>query len=93
MAPTPGPWWHRWCQPLNTLIVEGGSPAVSARVASYVNNDNAALIAAAPDLLAACKLALDVGPNGHVCWCDELGSKCDNCIIADAINKAEGRAE
>jgi len=45
-------------------------------------------------LLAALKLLRDPEKLGRwTCYCDDAeyaGSKCDNCVATDAINKAEG---
>lgn len=52
---------------------------------------------AAPELLKACKLLLFQGGNNYACYCNDPDyqfnsecDKCDNCIAASAIAKAEG---
>jgi len=51
MAHTPAPWAWRWSQPLNTLVIEAGD----GYIARNISNDNARLIAAAPELLVVVK--------------------------------------
>ncbi len=85
MAHTPGPWAWRWSQPLNTLVIEAGDKYI----ARNIGNDNARLIAAAPDLLAAChKLidsdaAVEEDERKHQLLLAKL-------LAAQAIAKAEG---
>jgi len=59
------------------------------------HENNAKLIAAAPDLLAALKLLRNPEGDGRwICYCEDsehAGMKCENCVATDAINKAEGR--
>jgi len=85
MAHTPAPWTWRWSQPLNTLVIEAGD----GYIARNIGNDNARLIAAAPDLLAAChKLidsdaAVEEDERKHQLLLAKL-------LAAQAIAKAEG---
>ena len=58
------------------------------------------LLAAAPDLLEACRLLLNSGCDSRVCYCDDKErwfttgrTQCDECFAAAAIAKAEGRGE
>jgi hypothetical protein len=98
--PTPGPWEHEpstyddlesygvWCGDgigLVCTVYSGLEPAGSSEA-------NARLIAAAPDLLAACEAmfvhfpgcACDFGPIG--------GPKCFPCKVRAAVAKAKGGA-
>jgi hypothetical protein len=59
-----------------------------------------ALIKAAPELLEACRLLLFEGRDSYACYCSDEDymfhtkrDKCDYCIAAAAIYKAEGRGE
>lgn len=58
------------------------------------------LLAAAPDLLAACRLLLFSGGDSRVCYCEDREresiagrTQCDECFAAAAIAKAEGRTD
>lgn len=55
---------------------------------------NARLIAAAPDLLAACEAALDPDPcrfdHHGTCQAHGLGNPCEQKLIREAIAKAKG---
>jgi hypothetical protein len=51
--------------------------------------DNAHLIAASKELLAACKMAFKRDPI-H-CYCED-DSKCLRCTLSEAIAKAEGKS-
>jgi hypothetical protein len=102
MAHTPGPWDIMFNDDVERIRLNGSSLYQVADVTDpdfptgkpRYNLADLRLMAAAPELLAACKLLLDYGPNGlFVCWCGELGAQCDNCIVADAIAKAEGRSD
>lgn len=86
---TPGPWEHK---PKSTTVYIGNK--LQAIVSAEVGikdidweeaEANARLIAAAPDLLNACKLALRFFSN-------DSGSNIDICknYIEQAIQKAEG---
>ncbi len=59
---TPGPWKAREPHPVNHMAAIDAVGPVAAVIASVLDADvyvgNAALIAAAPDLLAACERAL-----------------------------------
>jgi hypothetical protein len=61
---------------------------------------NVHLVAAAPDMLAALKLCVELETNcdGRViCFCDDpeiaKHGKCYMCVACDAIAKAEGRTD
>lgn len=87
MAHTPGPW--RFEQDGHEpywnvdMPMQDGSPGYGyANAMVYTTEDDARLVAAAPDLLAACRLALEAGDQDYAKF-----------IIAGAIAKAEGRSE
>ena len=92
---TEGPW-----EVLNNYVkrVGGGVVATTARnnaacrfevdVASFEDAANAALIAAAPDLLGALKVAVEVMKDHNI---DEAMAG-EFEVFTDAIAKAEGRA-
>jgi hypothetical protein len=98
MAHTPRPWRLRWSQPLNTTLIEAGDSATGyTYIARDISNDNARLIAAAPDLLAALKMWMELETTcdgRRPCYCDDpeiaKHGKCYACIATDAIAKAEG---
>jgi len=52
MAHTPAPWKTRWHHGQRTAVIEAGGE----RIARDIQNRDADLIAAAPDLYAVCKL-------------------------------------
>lgn len=102
---TPGPWCHG--KPSWVCLAEGATPVIyvyrgmdESRVAIYGDNmeEDACLIAAAPDLLEACKAAVraietDGGPcepddeNPEVCpLCKAYGQ------LSAAIAKAKGES-
>ena len=106
-TPTPGPWTavqgqgahHRDVYIRAGERVEGDWPAVarccSSRVGSFATvQANGHLIAAAPDLLAACKAALqELATIDHAC---SLGMMETNPAVKQlraAIAKAEGGAQ
>jgi len=90
---TPGPWWAGTDEDAHMVY---GSEADGTAVADcmrddgddYVERANARLIAAAPDLLAACKVALDrIGSDiesPHL-------RTADGDQLRAAVAKAEGR--
>lgn len=84
MAHTPGPWEAR---PNDGQIVLNGSNCYDIQEIfnphGGFNPDDIRLMAAAPELLSACKLAMSVGGTQQFYV---------NSIIADAIAKAEGVA-
>ena len=89
MAHTPGPWR---LHPDSGVIIVNGSTVYSVKdlttenevgMAGDASLDDKRLMAAAPELLAACKLAMSVGGTQQFYV---------NSIIADAIAKAEGVA-
>ena len=94
MAHTPGPW-----RAVATEIVSTACPdddCVVADVLSKDYGDNARLIAAAPELLAALRLAME--------WSEDDGYPDDHCMVGPcerafrqaaraAIAKAEGRTD
>ncbi len=101
MSHTPGPWWVEDSDhPMGegrevydgfgrTASVYGDSPTAEA---------NARLIAAAPEMLAALKvwLELETTCDGRrPCYCEDpeiaKHGKCYACMAVNAIAKAEGR--
>jgi len=88
-AHTPGPWhtfsaqnWgHRW--PTFVVSADGDNVAVvCSRRDDHQEQPNAALLAAAPDLLAACEDVCDfLRAHGY-----------DTCLVDAAIRKARGEA-
>lgn len=69
-------------------------------IRGYSERESQRLLAAAPLLLDACRLLLFQGGSQYACYCKDPdfefnggGDKCDNCIAAAAIAKAEGRGE
>ena len=95
---TQGPW--RTGEHFRTMDIKAGHNALVARVEIESAGDkgfaNAALIAAAPDLLAACEWALDllnqyapeIGPQSHI-----PGTQATKDQLRAAIRKAEGGVE
>jgi hypothetical protein len=83
---TPGPWGaeHHPYQLTKTIRASNGDGDI---VAQLVRARDAHLIAAAPDLLAACKALIAVSTNtqAEADWSREW------CAALDAIAKAEGR--
>ena len=103
MGHTPGPWrpyFYVGNRRLRTgqwgLIGGDGLPLFCNGVKENCGNSEAdiRLAAAAPELLAACRLLLYAGTDGYACYCvDTPGEKCWHCVAAAAIDKAEGRSE
>jgi len=101
MAHTPGPWEAR---PNDGQIILNGSNCYNIQeifndVGGF-NPDDIRLMAAAPGLLAALKLCVELETNcdGRViCFCDDpeiaKHGKCYMCVACDAIAKAEGRTD
>lgn len=90
MAHTPGPWWLRPTHDHGKYILGSSSAGSEHAVAEcHSGDDNARLIAAAPDLLAACERA-----KGFVeSWEKQLGDwdEVDQNTI-NAINAAIAKA-
>ena len=84
-TPAPWKWW-------NYEIV--GNPPKQETICKIEKGANARLIAAAPDLLGACRLGLnrlvDLGDNGLWTPANMLLRETKNQMI-DAIAKAEGK--
>lgn len=78
MRTTPGPWSVE--KDINDYSVVAGN----ARVAGYASAADACLIAAAPDLLKACKAAFVALPMSK-------HNEETNAMLKAAIAKAEGR--
>jgi hypothetical protein len=88
---TPGPWTVRW-NPVTVCVLDGDGNYITENVRQLPNQEaNVLLIAAAPDLLAAAKLAVlhfkrnkatgdFQGDDEHEAW----------TALDDAISKAEG---
>ena len=87
MGYTPGPWEIEDCSNGGKVVKRGGPGKVLQSHIQVIPDDDAYLIAAAPELLEACKQALlrlnDLG-NGSVRT---------KQILQAAINKAEGKKE
>lgn len=107
MAHTPGPWVtadKRFANGIRSEVeAESGTICSCIRTVNSPKNGgsrtwdevdaNATLIAAAPDLLAACQAALDYfneTRSGRE-WRDNGGE--EPGLLRDAINKAEGKVE
>lgn len=98
MAHTPGPWFVS----ADRIASDHGDIA-AVHYQSFREQkgwhcaDDARLIAAAPDLLAALKLLRNPGGDGKwPCYCNDphyYGGQCENCIATAAIDKAEGGAK
>jgi hypothetical protein len=94
---TPGPWkWELDCWALHNSKGENvlypstsyGDPTIR------VSDDNARLIAAAPDLLAACEALMGYFKSGNDVPVDRatLTCMCDTVVLASAaIKKAKGQ--
>ena len=92
---TPGPWHANGCC-IEAPGDEGPRDVTIAVVHGQRLDADARLIAAAPELLNALRLCLEMedGPNGHPCYCDEQhfdGGRCHTCTALSAIAKSEGR--
>jgi hypothetical protein len=94
MSPhTPGPWTVQDGKVSAFNIIANtrkGVPKIIAQIGGYFRVDreaNAYLIAAAPDLLAACYQAISV--LRHLNYLD--GKSVEEKQILDAIHKAEGK--
>ena len=95
---TPGPWtwdepsnWHGLATRVYHENEKAYEPIARVQLSGWprrVGLANACLIAAAPDLLAACRKALP-----QLRWANCHGSRCDELIaeIEAAIAKAEGK--
>lgn len=86
---TPGP----WCVEHETEIIAAEGQRIAEADTRSINftggeaNANAHLIAAAPDLLAACEAATEVID----CICDgDDKAGCVRCLVKTAIAKARG---
>lgn len=94
MSHTPGPWkagsnGGTW----GVCRVSGSEPVVW-KMGGIPHEADARLIAAAPELLEACKALLDAGPDS--CGCGENGHACGWPKVKrqaeHAITKAESKA-
>ena len=97
---TPGPWVYR--KQMSGIMGDGhdlygiGYERDNAVwfVAEHANEEDARLISAAPDLLAAAKRVMSaVKALGHDEGGIVLARLCSACALAVAIAKAEGRGE
>ena len=94
MAHSPGPWaaYPPECSANEcwTIQSDGGFTAFVCGGDTTENSKAAALIAAAPEMLAACELALECMAE---CFCDDAGTgpgTCDRCVVEAAVRKAKG---
>lgn len=103
---TPGPWYHGGKHPdCEARYVKSNAPGYAVEIAILFHSDgaeqeaNCRLIAAAPELLEAIKLAeaalADIGdadrePGDDLAWCERRAAE-PLLIIRAAIAKAEGR--
>jgi len=100
---TPGPWEY----PEHAYILSGSDDGPnfsggdwevlpplgeSGPVAICSSRENARLIAAAPDLLDALKLAAIITPHNRAGIHEECENLCACCKFEASIKKAEGRA-
>lgn len=87
-TPTPGPWVIDAAFFPNRIRQEG----TGLHVASNVDDGDARLISAAPDLLAACKAALEChdGANFEVSPASAPWFQRVDAVLRAAIAKAEG---
>lgn len=83
MKHTPGPW--RMGQEGNLRVYGPDNTSSAGLIAETFNRENARLIAAAPELLEACKAALAEAEERD----EDLGANCWPELKA-AIEKAEG---
>ena len=100
MAHTPGPWSNDHSHPEWERNVVWAGDLVVAHVVDDQHDDadaNAHLIAAAPELLAALKMWMELETTcdgRRPCYCDDpeiaKHGKCYACMATDAIAKAEG---
>lgn len=89
MSHTPGPWvWRFYGRDDDWVRDPKGEAVVQVGYNAYEREENARLIAAAPELLAALKAARNI--IGEFCESDDFHQK--HCVALDAvIAKAEGR--
>jgi hypothetical protein len=89
-AHSPGPWVVRmlsWCDVVEGIYDAGGEAVAETRDdGGYISKDDAPLIAAAPDLLAALKLIVEA--DGEKSLAQIVAAMPD---ARAAIAKAEGR--
>lgn len=87
---TPGP----WTAPGSNVVGADGSlvthvPRPKGADASARRDANKLLIAAAPELLAACERMLCLLGD---CQCEEIGRECEHCEVGRVTAKAKGGA-
>jgi hypothetical protein len=99
MPHTPGPWEAR---PNDGQIILNGSNCYDIQEifndAGGFNPADIRLMAAAPDMLAALKMWMELETTcdgRRICYCDDpevaQHGKCYACVAEAAISKAEGR--
>lgn len=97
---TPGPWRVSGCTLGKKLLIEHGDIDERAPIIGSVyiddgnlpQRENAALIAAAPELLHACELAM-AKLSWCSCECENSPAPCFVCALKTAIAKAKGEEE
>jgi hypothetical protein len=100
MRHTDGPWWA--CPPdedsENWEIEDGYGHTATVYGDDEPAAANARLMAAAPDMLAALKMWMELETTcdgRRICYCDDpevsQHGKCYACVADAAISKAEGR--
>ncbi len=94
MSHTPGPWEAVYANYTTVHTVAGNETIASIgglwdrEVSEF--DANATLIAAAPELLQACKAMIDAqGADGHTQWEAQMTQALDQ--IENAVKKAEGK--
>lgn len=94
---TPGPWETNGERVYSRIFTDDDGNTLTIAKSFFI--DNSALIAAAPDLLAACieaknwimEHSSEADKQEHMLDCDGDNGRCVLCQLTNAIAKAEGR--